>query len=147
MKYTLNKIKVDLASYRHYWRGIPKIGKAQPLYSKIQTPYGEVKIGDLEIGDKIFSSNGNITEVLGVYPQGLQNVYEITFTDGVKVRCSDEHLWAVRTKKMKHNGRGFNKILTLKEMLGIGLYSLRNDNHKNYRYEIPLTKEIDYEEQ
>jgi hypothetical protein len=147
MKYELNKIKVVLENYKHLLRGPAKLGKAQPLYSKVQTPNGEIAIGDLEVGDTIFSVNGDITEVIGVYPQGLQNVYEITFTDGAKVKCSDEHLWSVRTKKMKHNGRGFTKVLTLKEMLGIGLYTISSDNRKMYRYEIPIGEAVDYEYQ
>ena len=34
MKYEPNRIKVDFGSYRHYWRGVKKIGKSTMLDRK-----------------------------------------------------------------------------------------------------------------
>ena len=68
-------------------------GKAEPLSTKIPTPNGYKYMGDLKIGDKVFGSNGNPIKVIGVYPQGVKDVYEITFSDGRKSRCCKEHLW------------------------------------------------------
>lgn len=73
----------------------PGTGKSQPLYSKVLTPDGFVKMGDLSVGSKVIAGNGNITNVIGIYPQGKQKVYEITLRDGMKCRCSDNHLWTV----------------------------------------------------
>lgn len=71
----------------------PGIGKAQPLYSKVLTPNGFVDMGSLKVGDKVIAASGKESNVLGIYPQGKQPVYEITLTDGRTCRCSDEHLW------------------------------------------------------
>ena len=73
----------------------PGTGKSQPLYSKVLTPDGFVKMGDLSVGSKVIAGNGNIANVIGIYPQGKQKVYEITLRDGMKCRCSDNHLWKV----------------------------------------------------
>jgi hypothetical protein len=45
MKYAPNKILVDLGSYRHYWRGVKKIGKTTMFRDLLQTAYGDYKYG------------------------------------------------------------------------------------------------------
>lgn len=77
---------------------IPGAGKAQPMYSKILTPNGFVYMKDLKIGTKVIAGNGEIANVIGVYPQGKRKIYEIKLNDGSKCRCSDNHLWKTRTK-------------------------------------------------
>ena len=91
-------------------------GKAQPLYTKILTPKGFVKMGDIKVGDYIIGSDGRKAKVLGVYPQGKKPVYEITFKDGTKTRCSDEHLWWYRDLGDRRFDREF-RVATLKEIM------------------------------
>lgn len=67
-------------------------GKAQPMYSKILTPNGFINMGDVHIGQEVFTANGNIGKVIGIYPQGVRPIYEITLQDRTKIRVSDEHL-------------------------------------------------------
>jgi hypothetical protein len=45
LKYEVNEIKIDLASYRHYMRGIPKIGKTTFFRDFIMELYGDPKYG------------------------------------------------------------------------------------------------------
>lgn len=45
MKYQPNQIKVDIASYRHYWRGLKKIGKTTLFRDIIKEAYGDYKYG------------------------------------------------------------------------------------------------------
>lgn len=78
----------------------PGTGKAQPMYSKVLTPDGFVKMGDIKVGSKVVAGNGNVANVVGVYPQGKRDIYEMTLDDGSKCRCSDEHLWTVQTEKI-----------------------------------------------
>lgn len=75
--------------------GVPGSGKAQPLYSKILTPNGWKTMGEIEIGDEVLTPEGNITKVIGTFPQGEKDIYEIVFHDGSKARCCLEHLWKV----------------------------------------------------
>ena len=47
MKYAPNKIKVDLGSYRHYWRGVKKVGKTTLFRDLVKSVYGDYKYGFL----------------------------------------------------------------------------------------------------
>ena len=62
--------------------GSIRSGKAEPYSAKLYTPDGYKLMGDIKIGDYVFSRTGEHTRVLGVYPQGNKDVYEITFHDG-----------------------------------------------------------------
>lgn len=77
-------------------------GKAQPLYAKVLTPSGWTTIGSLKIGDDILTPNGTITKVVGVYPQGKKDIFEITFSDGAKTKACAEHLWECYVPRLKH---------------------------------------------
>ena len=68
---------------------------AQPLTSLVLTPTGWVKMGDLEKGEEVVGSDGRPTEILGINPRGIQEVYEVTFDDGTRVRSTKDHLWTV----------------------------------------------------
>ena len=104
-------------------------GKAQPLDSLIQTPYGPKKMGDIKEGDKICSPDGAIVEVLELLPQGIKNVYSIKFADRDEVECCGDHLWEVDSLYM---GFASFKILATKELKekyisegGNRIYSIR----------------------
>jgi replicative DNA helicase len=75
------------------------IGKAQPLTSKILTPNGWIKMGDVKVGTEVISRNGNSTKVIGVYPQGIRPIYKVSFNDDTSTLCDKEHLWS-----LKHDG-------------------------------------------
>ena len=76
-------------------------GKACPNSSKIPTPNGWITVGEVKAGGYLFDKDGNPTKVLGVYPQGEKEVYEITFGDGRKAKCSIDHIWTVHKKTWK----------------------------------------------
>lgn len=44
-KYMPNIIKTDFASYRHFWRGTPKIGKTTMFRDVVEHEYGDAKHG------------------------------------------------------------------------------------------------------
>ncbi len=82
-------------------------GKALPLDTLIPTPdvanypTGFTNMGELEIGDDVFGSDGKVTKIIGIYDQGEEDVYEIVFDDDSKVEASGGHLWEV----FEHNER------------------------------------------
>jgi len=78
-------------------------GKAQPLTSPILTPNGWVTMSDIEVGDRVISVDGNPTIVTGIYPQGVKDIWELTFSDGSKSECCSEHLWFTQTEKDRNN--------------------------------------------
>lgn len=53
-KYKTNKVKCDIGSYIHYWRGIKKVGKTTLFYDLVKEQYGDYDKGLLlAIGDEI----------------------------------------------------------------------------------------------
>ena len=71
-------------------------GKAQPVSSKIQTPFGEKELKDLEVNDVVYTKDGTYTSVIGIFPQGQRDVYKITFNDGTHTYSDIEHICNVR---------------------------------------------------
>ena len=118
--------------------GHPKCGKLQRLTDIIYTPYGPTTIGKIKIGDIICHPNGQTSNVIGVYPQGKQDIYEIKFNDGSKTYCGLDHNWTV-----SRNNRETKYItLTLGEILKEGLtYSDR------WKWKIPLTRPVYFKQQ
>ena len=86
-------------------------GKAQPLSTWIPSPTGSIQMKDIVEGDKIFGSDGSLIEVTGVYPQGMQSVYKMIFSDGRCAYCTNEHLWTI----IDPNGR--QVTLTLHDII------------------------------
>lgn len=70
-------------------------GKAQPLDAKIRVPGGWSTMGEMHVGKAIMAPDGTVTQVTGVHPQGLKDIYRITFADGRSTECCGEHLWQV----------------------------------------------------
>ena len=130
---------VDPAKFQaHLERGIIEIaplafmrGRAQPLQTKVPTPLGWREMGSLKEGDWVIGSNGQPTQVLGIYPQGQKEVFRVTMTDGSSTLACAEHLWPVRTAYDKRRNRPA-RILETREMMG----RLRGA-HQN-SYELPL---------
>lgn len=89
----------------------PGTGKAQPLYSNVLTPKGYVKMGDLKVGDKVIAADGTSAKVLGVFPQGVKDVYEICLVDGSKCQASGSHLFKVYSKKNGYAIKTLNFLL------------------------------------
>lgn len=71
-------------------------GKAQPLDEPVLTDRGWRSMGDIREGDYVIGSAGLPVCVRGVYPQGYKDEWELTLSNGEKVRCCGEHLWTVR---------------------------------------------------
>ncbi len=109
-------------------------GRAQPLSTRVLTPHGFRRIGDVQVGDEVIGSDGRPTEVLGVYPQGFKDIVRVTTQDGASTLCSTDHLWSVYTRDDRRRGKG-PRVLEAKEMIG----NLRAAHY--HRYELPLLTE------
>ena len=80
---------------RYLLNGEPGTGKAQPLDAKILTPNGWTTMGDMKVGDEVLTPEGKISKVIGVYPQGEKDIYQIILKDGRSTEACGEHLWKV----------------------------------------------------
>lgn len=132
--------------------GAAGCGKAQPLTSKVLTPNGWVTMGEITIGDEVITQSGNATEVLGVFPQGIKDIYRVTFSDGTFTESCGEHLWLTQTYKdrnykTKRNGDVvyIPKSGETKTTIEIKNSLLTNDGKKNHN--IPMVNEVNFNEQ
>jgi replicative DNA helicase len=78
--------------------GRPSMGKAQPLDARVRTLGGWKRMGELEVGDALASVDGQPSIVTGIFPQGVKQVYRITFSDGRSAECCAEHLWRIHSR-------------------------------------------------
>ena len=106
-------------------------GRSQPAFTRVLTPDGWRRIGDLQIGDLVVGSDGHPTPVLGVYPQGKLDVYRVASQDDSFTLCSGDHLWTVRTAADKRRNKPW-RVLKTRDMIG----KLRAAHA--HRYELPL---------
>ena len=85
-----------------------KAGKAQPLDATVYTPLGPTKMGILKVGDRVLTPDG-VSPIVGIYPQGEQDVYRVNFKDGSSCECTLDHLWEVHRHPVTSPRRGANK--------------------------------------
>ena len=98
-------------------------------------------MGDLQIGEKVYGDDGKLHKILGIYPQGKKQICEITFSDGTKTKCSDEHLWTVID-----NTNGKEITLTVNQIVENGIYKRKLDNGwTEKRYVLPKLQPLEYE--
>lgn len=82
----------DLENRNFLFIGPAGTGKAQPLYSKVLTTKGFVKMKDIKLGQFVVTHKGNVGQVVGIYPQGRRAIYRITLEDGAYIDVADNHL-------------------------------------------------------
>lgn len=108
--------------------------KAQPLDANLLTRKGWIKMGDVKVGEKIISVDGDETEVLAIYPQGERDCYKITFDDGYSTECDLEHLWETQTQYQRNAHGKFLKGTSRTT-------SVRNNTNEDY-FTVKNTEEI-----
>lgn len=112
-------------------------GKAMPKDTLIPTPDGEKPLGEIKVGDFVFDRKGHPTRVLEVYDRGVRRCFELTFSDGRKTRCCDEHMWSCCTSKKNL------KNFTLKEMMEKGI---RISAKSGGRFRMPINGCVEFAE-
>lgn len=103
-------------------------------------------MGQLKVGDYVLARDGLPTKVVGVFPQGKLDAYQITFADGRQMVCSADHIWTVY--KMSH-GKYVTCDMTVRDMLSRGV--MRNDNRmlenegtyrESLNFAVPVTSPV-----
>ena len=140
------------------------LGKAVITSTLAITPKGMVKFADLKVGDEIIGSNGKPCNIIGVYPQGVKDLYRVTFNDGYSSLCCKEHLWTVSSCNSGENSKNReNRYITLSveqmldknlvlEQIGTGWNKKRPYKFKTYykqkngdsKWQIPIVKPIEF---
>lgn len=127
-----------------------RTGKAVPVDTKVLTPNGYVRIGDLQPGCEVLAINGKKTIVTGVYPQGKKQVYKVTFGETGKcaeyttVECCEDHLWTVQTEEDR--AKGTHRVMSVKDIMN-GKMRRGHDQHRNYSVDYINPVEFDMHEE
>jgi len=93
-------------------------------------------MGEIEEGDEVIGSGGEPVEVMGTYPQGKKDIYEVEFADGASTRVCKDHLWAVRTSTQRYRDKPA-EVKSTKELIG----DLRFDVSGDKKWYIPVLSE------
>lgn len=120
-----------------FCKGPAGSGKAQPLDSTIWTPSGPILMGEIKEGSMVLTEDGKRAKVLGVYPQGIKDIYLITFSDGQTVECCKEHLWTLYSENWTKP-----KTFSLEKILNS--YKTKGGRRKYY---LPVIEPVDFDEQ
>lgn len=117
-------------------------GKAHPYDEFVYTTTGIKKWGDIQIGDYVYGDDGKPTKIIDIPFDDVCPIYEITLANGRKVKCSEGHLWKV--KSHCRNSKEFI-IISTKELLQ--LYKRPRNNKAGYELDctIPIHSAVEFE--
>lgn len=115
---------------------VPGSGKAMPLSTNVKVPGGWKRLGDVQVGDQVMTPAGLITQVSGVYPQGVTDVYRFRFEDGRFADSHPQHLWRVDEISVVDGQTiiSSDNVTTTQDIL---------DHFQDYKYQVPLVGRID----
>lgn len=119
--------------------------------TKVVTPFGYRRIGELKQGDIISGTDGGIQRVVYRKDHGKLPAYKLRFVDGSEVIASYDHLWNVRktcyrSKKRIINGLSINddyRVWTT-QMIVEHLTKQKSGEIKNSKLLIPLCEPIKF---
>lgn len=123
-------------------------GKSLSLFTPIPTPNGFKLLGNLQVGDVIYDTNGRRTTITAIYDQEPRNVVKINFSNSRTVKCDLEHNWYVSTLE---NPDVFETLTTEqiikngfdKYLIPLSSSPVRFDDSKTIKYTGILTKDVE----
>lgn len=112
---------------------------------------GYIRMGDIKVGDYVYDRKGRPTKVLGVFPQGPREVFEIKFTDGRKILADGEHLFSYYTAKQKlkydnnqyKNGVPNFKTNSVNELLELGVTTPQANGRNRIKFYLPMNEAVE----
>lgn len=124
--------------------GGPGAGKRLHVDTRVATPSGWRRFGDLVAGDEVMGADGTPTTVLGIHGEGTGPAYRVATSDGCSVIADGAHLWAVQTRKDRSKGRA-PRILSTHDMTERGVRGTPREGRKaRYEFYLPIAQEAQY---
>lgn len=120
-------------------------GKQGANYEPILTTNGWKTHGTITTDDLVVDPvTGKGVKVLGVFPQGCQDIYRVTFKNGAHFDCGPEHLWEVY---FRSHGEDKMKVVTTLDLLK----NYRKERYSGkgkyeYKYHIICTQPVEFGE-
>lgn len=81
--------------------GMTRVGKALPLTVEIPVPVSErhpgglARVGDINVGDFVYTPDDRPVEVIDLSPVATREVFRLHFDDGRYADASDDHVWEI----------------------------------------------------
>ncbi len=113
------------------------------LDTPILTTNGWKTMGELRVGDHVFSEDGRPTRVTYLSPIVARKTYRLKFDDGSELIATDNHLWTVEKRYTPHRGAAQKyKTVTIntEEIAHTVMYGGRP------RYRIPVAGPLQFRE-
>jgi len=110
------------------------------LDTLVLTSDGYKELDEIGVGDLVAIPTGEFSKVIRIPFQGIAEVYELTFNDGIKIKADAGHLWQVSTADWKKKGVRPWRVRSTLELLDFKLPRGRN------KYKIPVTSPIQFKE-
>lgn len=127
-------------------------GMEQPDSELVLTKEGWRPMGTIKVGDFVYTPKGTLTKVLEVFPQGVKDVYELELLDGRKVKCGENHLWAVKYKRGEKKVKEKIRVLSTKDLVAKGLtytttasFNGGKKEYIGYSYALPEIEPVQFE--
>ena len=126
-------------------------GKAISPDELVRIKGGWAKIKDIEVGDKVYGSDGKLANVTGttILQENL-DFYKITLRDGRTIECCKDHRWKIwdKNKNKDKDNIVWSEVKT-SELVG-NYFNVRKDSKskipgkltKEYRYALPINQPL-----
>ncbi len=125
-----------------------KNGKALSINTLIPTPKGFVKMGDLKVGDEVFSVDGKPTKITLISDiMHNHDCYDVKFSDGSSITADKDHIWHVNSAYHYIGNSRKDLNLTTKEMLDLGVIYKRKDDKIEHAFKVQITKAVHFKKQ
>ena len=112
--------------------------KATTLDTPVLTNRGFVRMGDINLDDKVYGRDGLLHNITGIHPQGKKRVYRVKTLDNRFVECCEDHLWVVKNQKREI-------VISTGEMYKAGVkYINKRDTGVVYKFKIPNSSPLSY---
>lgn len=118
-------------------------GKALRHGTPVLTVDGFKNIEDLSLGELVKTPTEGFQNITGVYPQGVVDIYRVTFQDGSWVDTCGQHLWEVRRAISRASTK--SKIINTLDILKILDVEKNKPAGKRRWPLIPLCGEVEYQ--
>ena len=119
------------------------IGKALGHGEPVLTPFGWRAIESLCVGDEVIAGDGTVTKVIGVFPQGMRELFRVSLDDGCSVVVDGEHQWLTLTRSARKHGT-YGAVRTTHEIAAS--LTFPNGNRTGLNHQIPTVDPIAHPE-
>ena len=135
----IREIQADDQATRHkskFWEH----AAPQPIDARVLTPAGWATMGELQVGGHVIGSDGKPHQILGVFPQGEQDIYRVTFVDGSATECTLDHVWRVQSYYDRKIGT--HRVMSLGDLIVQGLRYPSGAA----KWSVPLADPVEYDD-